>query len=157
MPKRLPKRSRAVLTSAVLAQTMAEFHAIKRGCTQAEARNHIIVEWLSAGDAGPFIEWSSEGVSPDVLGLIAGMLRGDADLPFHLVIKRHRGAPKKPGHLSRDMIMALAFKRLRATLSAADAYATAADKLEVSEATIRGAVTRYGNFVRKVERGGGGA
>jgi hypothetical protein len=79
-----------------LAKAVADIHESK-GRTPAEARDLVIRELLSHGDAGPFLAWSGEGVGPEVLELIATMLRGDAGLPYRLVIKRaHQAAHATP-------------------------------------------------------------
>lgn len=143
-PKRLflVKRTRAALEGDVLAKFVADLHKSK-GRTPTEARDLVILEWLLHGDAGPFLAWSGEGVGPDVLRLIGDMLRGDADLPFHLVIKRRRGPPQKPGLQWRDIAMTLRFEQHRATLSAEVAFEKTASDLGVSVSSIKGAVRRH--------------
>jgi hypothetical protein len=148
-----PKRSRATLDAMVLAKFVADLHQVKGGHTPAEARDLVMLEWLSHGDAGPFLAWSADGVGADVLRLLSDMLRGDADLPYHLVIKRHRGQPAKPGLQWRDMAMALCFEKHRDTFSAEVAFQTTARDLGVSVSTIREAVRRSRKRGQEAEAG----
>jgi hypothetical protein len=147
----MPKRSRATLKGMDLAKLVFDLHKSK-GRSPTEARDLVIREWLLAGDPEPFLEWAGEGVGPDVLSLIADMLAGDADLPYHLVVKRHRGTPKKPGLHWRDIVVALLYEQqTKAGVGYEVALAETADMLGISVSSVRGAVRWYNGIKRSTQ------
>jgi hypothetical protein len=143
------KQSRATLKGLALAKLVAEIHQGK-GLSPAEARDLVIVEWLLAGDTGPFIAWAGEGVGPRVLQHLADMLSGDPDFTYHLVIKRHRGPPKKPALPWRDIAVAMVYHKHRASLRSSEiALEQTAVDLGMSVSNVRRAVTWFNRVKRR--------
>lgn len=152
-PKRLvlAKRTRAALAGEALAKVTADLHTI-HGRTPAEARDFVILEWLLKGDCGPLLAAidTGESVGQLVFQLIGWMLRGDAYLPYHLVIKRHRGAPEKPGLIWRNWAVTLVFEKYRATLSSEAAFEKAATDLGLGVSSVRAAIRSHRNIQKRV-------
>jgi hypothetical protein len=145
----MPKTSRATLKGMDLAKLVFDLH-VGNGRSPAEARDLVIHEWLSTGDPEPFIAWAGEGVGPQVLKLIADMLAGDPELPYHLTVKHRRGPPKKPGLPWRDIAVAMIYHEHRASLRSSEiALTQTADDLGMSVSNVRGAVTRYNRMKRR--------
>ena len=119
------KRSRATLTSAELARLAAILHKDKGGFSPDKARDLVIIEWLLKDDPGPFLAAiaAGENVGPDVLPLIADMLKGE----------RRRGPPHRAGLAWRDIVVALVYEKHCASVGSEVAFEETADSIAVHE------------------------
>ena len=126
------------------------------GRSRAEARDLVILEWLSQGKTEPLLEAIDAGevVGLPVLRWIAFMLRGDEELPYHLILKRRPGplgARKQPGILWRDWFMALEFEKRCKEVASKKAFEETAEAFGIDETTVRRAVTWYRTIRKKTQ------
>ena len=112
----------------------------KLGMPLHDARNDIISLWMGMGDLRPLGAAITEGhASKQMLKHLAHLI----DHGAQLTVKRGRGKPKQATKAARDRIISLLYENgVFDSKRSDDAFREIAAKFNVSEQTVRQAVTK---------------